>query len=631
MVSKAKRVLPNKNRVGNWCNTIKPLCWPQLHPAGRWRPKGFPGLLLWDRDGQPLSAEVGHGQRLPLLEQTRSFLAFLFSLSTPSSGICAHLLFLLFLSQHTLSSSLIPPSAIHLIPSQQPRFVFLTLFVLLVLLLPTHGIPLATHRSPLRRSISPYTPDTTTYPASNYIDNKAFYILGGSSDGTIERLQLFELDLSTSWTTIQPAFLQLKDELDPRAGFMASALAADEQTWFLLPADGYPQLYNINTGTWSLVTSSQGDPVGAAMGSSLQAGALSAATDPSSGIVYVPNGYTDPDTGLSDLLKYTVGTNTANHSEMHPDLTLLASFSVAWAQNTVDNVGGGGLYVFGGATIASLLVNGGATPDCRNDLYTYDPVADLWTVLQVQQQQSSTILSARRDGCLVPFQNGSKLVLFGGMSDQGAAILGDLYIFDTISKIWTRGQDVATSDVRYGHACAVSNEMLIVWGGSNQYNAPQTTPFTSATLVYDLKAGRWIDTYVPAGSTSPSSPSGLRTSSARQRTMAVVFGLLGAVLIIVVVLYMFNSSLRRFCQQKSGRGRQQKGGGLNDQKHQSEIDSLNGDVGRPSTPLPAYCRPSRKGDPICSQSSPEDSPVDPASSENLLTRSQGLSASGVID
>ncbi|KAI1319155.1 hypothetical protein EDD11_004798 [Mortierella claussenii] len=276
------------------------------------------------------------------------------------------------------------------------------------------------------------------------------------------------IDLSTSWTISNPTFKKLADG---PANFLApSALSANSQSWAMI-ANGTTYIYSIKSGTWAApLTLSQLNGTGN----------LAAATDPTSGMVYIPNGILVPP-ALS-MLRINLVTKSFDSVAMLPSLNTSVGFSVVWS--TVRR---------------SMIFYGGHV----DGLYEYSPTegwADLSLLL------TGDIPKPRSSACMVSATNGAKLVLFGGVNTQNSAINSDLYVLDVATMTWARGLDLAPGTGWAGPACAVSNDQLIVWGGAFKavINATTATLIQNSTNVYNLKTGVWTNSYVaPASSKSP--------------------------------------------------------------------------------------------------------------------------------
>jgi hypothetical protein len=220
--------------------------------------------------------------------------------------------------------------------------------------------------------------------------------------------QMFSIDLSTSWSTSIPARKRLPDEMVTRD--MASALTEDNKNWFILSNS---TAYKYNLATLSLTTIEKN--------SNFWGGSTRAATDPEAGEIYVPNGYDYLLTG-DTMLSYKPYLNKFYYHDKQPNLEKLLVYSVAWS------AGLRSMLLFGGMDSRTGITN--------NDLYAYNEASG-WRLLSVK----GDIPSPRRSSCFVPAYQGTKMVLFGGLTTTLGRALGDIYILDVMTLTWTRGPD----------------------------------------------------------------------------------------------------------------------------------------------------------------------------------------------
>lgn len=59
---------------------------------------------------------------------------------------------------------------------------------------------------------------------------------------------------------------------------------------------------------------------------------------------------------------------------------------------------------------------------------------------------------------------GSKMVVFGGRS-RGGAVRGSIFFLDVFEMKWSQGPDADPSQHRYGMACTVAGDNVVIWGG----------------------------------------------------------------------------------------------------------------------------------------------------------------------
>ncbi|KAF9347012.1 hypothetical protein BGX26_001468, partial [Mortierella sp. AD094] len=362
-----------------------------------------------------------------------------------------------------------------------------------------------------------YQPQQVYLPASVFVEGKALYVLGGylfPNETTLS--QMFYLDLSTSWSTTSPTYKRLADGINTAQ--VPSALV-DSNTWCIFSGVS-AYLYNFAAGNWTNVGSDN----------SLYKWGTSAAANPDTGRVYVPNGYYY--LNVVDLLVYYTADKTFHYNTMQPGLASVLNYNAVWAP-----------------TIKSMLVFGGnvaGTWNNKNDLYAYDPILG-WSIPPVK----GNIPLPRSMACFVPAYSGTKMILFGGFASSATNTSGDpfndIYSLDVATFTWTKGSSPNTPG-RGGQACAVSGDYFITWGGYANL-VPQ-----NATAVYNMKTGLWTTDYIyspPATQPSPSPsasstgsqsgtptgiPNGSQTQTESKSNVALIAGCsAGAVVLILLV------------------------------------------------------------------------------------------------
>ncbi|KAF9205225.1 hypothetical protein BGZ59_000595, partial [Podila verticillata] len=116
-------------------------------------------------------------------------------------------------------------------------------FVEIMLLLPT--LIILTLSVELVYAQSPFSPFSTGSPASVFIEGKALYIQGGSTQQQNVTSQTFSISLSSSWNTLSPTYTKLPDGLYDSQ--FPNTLLDDGVTWFALSNNTF-FTYNILDG-----------------------------------------------------------------------------------------------------------------------------------------------------------------------------------------------------------------------------------------------------------------------------------------------------------------------------------------------------------------------------------------------
>ncbi|KAF9285558.1 hypothetical protein BGZ74_001455 [Mortierella antarctica] len=234
-----------------------------------------------------------------------------------------------------------------------------------------------------------------------------------------------------------PQYWDIGSQVDLHRGsyFGASTLLRDGVTWLNILSSTQAASYNIQT---AISTPSPSIPAFNNL-SGLRA-VTDAATD-----VIIPNGYSFTNTTSTYTMRYSSSTSTATPLLQSPDLNNLTFYAIAWSNSA-----------------RAAFMFGGYYPSAQSDtkgLYRLDSDATSWTKLDTTGGPS-----ARESACMVPANNGTKLVVFGGLLAP-RTFLGDISIFDVTTSTWTRGQDGGETRTRTGHVCAVSGDKFVTWGG----------------------------------------------------------------------------------------------------------------------------------------------------------------------
>lgn len=365
------------------------------------------------------------------------------------------------------------------------------------------------------QGLSGFTPIPAWGSVAAVLKGQTFLVQGGSN-GSFTIPQTFSIDLSNSWDTSNVPYRRLQD--GPSAFMHTATLLQDKQKWFVAwNGTGYE--YTIAWDSWRSLGGS--DLLSKSRG-------LGAVTDPNTGLIYIPNGYSG--NGSIQMARYDVATNILSPLPMAPGITNLVSYSIAWSANAAK------MFVFGGADGVDK------TNFVYNNMYTWDS-QNSWTTVTVK----GDVPSARRSACMVPANDGNNMVLFGGQSDYATPIQSDIYILDTNTMTWTKGVDAGAANARADPACAVSNQQLIVWGGRD---ASGNVVKSSLILVYSLQKNAWQTTYSSNGN-------GAGTGNNTVNKGAIAIGIVGGFLAILALLVVLFFCRRRRNQKKQQQQQQQ--------------------------------------------------------------------------
>ncbi|CAO3566136.1 unnamed protein product [Mortierella alpina] len=331
----------------------------------------------------------------------------------------------------------------------------------------------------LSQTASAYVPLVVAGMASTFIEGQLMLIHGGTTTLGRERpiQQTFVLNLRTTWNTSQPDITHLYDAFADYN--FASALSSDFKTWFML-SNSTIHKFDLASAGWSDFAPSQY--------LSNKSG-LRAATDSVTGMVYVPNGFFA--NGSYSMLQYSPNAGTTSSIPMDPELVSLSDSAVVWS-----------------TARRSMLVHGGLRTDqgeIQQGLYEFVPGEDggKWTLLLDKGVKPGP----RRGHCLVPAYGGSKMILFGGFKQPwlGERVTSDIYSLEMATLTWTSLSDPGERYARTYHACAVSSDMFVSWGGADAFSNA-ISENNNVTLVYNLKKNVWQTTYSPVPEQAGSVP-----------------------------------------------------------------------------------------------------------------------------
>ncbi|KAG9071500.1 hypothetical protein KI688_005712 [Linnemannia hyalina] len=307
------------------------------------------------------------------------------------------------------------------------------------------------------------------------INENTFFIQGGlliTGPGTSSSntSQFYSLDLTQpTWNTLNPPWkpLTYPTTLTSTSGHSMS-VAQDNSGFTMWMAPGLVATYTIGSNSWAQILPTP--PATLFTGSNLHA-----ATDPTSGLVYLPGAAGTP----NSMSVYSSSTGMAPSVPMAPTLVAAGSFySFVWSQIR-----------------KSFIYYGGnaATP---NPFFEFSPSAGKWTSMPIT---GSITPPFQMRSCMVPAYNGTKILLFGGNTDTTQSV-DSLFILDVQTMTWTQAD--SSLDARSDMACSVSGDNFIVWGGYKRFPGNPFLPASATPLIYNIHLGKWTTTYT-RGSNPP--------------------------------------------------------------------------------------------------------------------------------
>ncbi|KAG9066900.1 hypothetical protein KI688_012812 [Linnemannia hyalina] len=372
--------------------------------------------------------------------------------------------------------------------------------------------------------------------SSVFVDGRALYVHGGrilqqsSSPAMISTSITFSLDLSTAWEASQPNFTLMTTE-GPTDYLFTSTLILNDNAWIMISnATGSLLRLDRTVDIWSEVT------FGANIVSKDKG--LAAATDPITGSIYIING------GLENSVKklFTYNNVLNQYKEIGQTVPMESGFAASWSVERKR------MYIHGG-------VQGNVL---QSVLYEFLPSNDAPLIQSVTT--SGDAPTARQGHCMVSAYGGAKMVVFGGFGN-GNTPLGDIYFLESNSTgtKWTKGTNGDASVARAHTACAVTNDLFVAWGGTQD---GVNTVTSNITIVYNLKTNQWQTNYsplpyvAPPTATTPGTGSGTGagagaglkptdaggatdSASGGSSTGAIIGGVVGGLAVIGIVVGLF--------------------------------------------------------------------------------------------
>ncbi|KAG0021876.1 hypothetical protein BGZ81_008754 [Podila clonocystis] len=295
-----------------------------------------------------------------------------------------------------------------------------------------------------------YTPFTTWGSVSAFVEGVALYVQGGVIATNSTTSQSYSLDLSTAWNVSSPAFKKLPPGVDDYLHL--GALLTDLSTLYMI-SNGTHSYYNVLTGDLTQFTTANrlnGTNSG-----------LKGLTDPTTGTIYVPNGYYGGSDTVGSLLKYSPGAKTSTPGSMPTGLLNITMYAASW--NTL---------------LSTFLVHGGRTrgsiDGMQNGLFRYNVADGSWASVTTSGQAPPPTMGS----CLVQAYGGTKMVLFGGDGIGSVAQSGgwtrDPYegvtkqptiVYNMQTNVWENRFDPAASAGSYPEHPSSSSNLGAIIGG----------------------------------------------------------------------------------------------------------------------------------------------------------------------
>ncbi|KAK3816558.1 MAG: hypothetical protein J3Q66DRAFT_342823 [Benniella sp.] len=354
-----------------------------------------------------------------------------------------------------------------------------------------------------------FIPEVDVDKCSAFIEGQAFYLLGGQ--------QNFMIDLSVSWNASNPVYKRIRT--GGLKETMSCVITNNGQDLFTL-GNGRVYIYNVKLNSWRTFTNANFATLPSYM---------PAASDPETGIVYIPHGGAHPATLTVDLRTETVKSTVFNQ------LAYGKSIVITWS-----------------AHLRSMVA-----PNSTYDLALFTPSkvsesSDGWSLVNTTGVADGIDIWV----CAAPAYDGSKIVYLGryfNFTDMNAVIY--VYTLDVDKGTWKQGPAIPKGFSTEN--CAVSGDQFITWG----YIQPLQPGNPSRTFVFNMKKEKWVSKYVapprrPTTTSHNMQPSQTPTqnttaselgeiSSGDSKPTIISVAVTGCLLAIIVGLFVYRRRTRQ--------------------------------------------------------------------------------------
>ncbi|KAG0213937.1 hypothetical protein BGX28_003115 [Mortierella sp. GBA30] len=366
-----------------------------------------------------------------------------------------------------------------------------------------------------------------------------FYIQGGATYADNLLQSMWALDLTTSWTTAQPAWKALP--AGPFNAYHSAAHNANNQTFLTFGRDtaapssqipaNWLNSFDIQTGTWS-----SWNPIGLKDNTRRD---FYAVTNPAANKVYILGGDASATGGV-----------VANQFDTYdPTTRALVEIDTPTSgpQNSVTYAA-----VWVPRQSVMLVIGGTISGVSPQSLWVYHPDTAEWST----QQTLGTSPYGRISHCAASNADGSIVAVFGGYTTGSSVGDPNAYILDTTTWTWTL---VPYSGRGRGNAaCAIVDDTFLIWGGfyDNPSKAGGVPSGAEALLLLSISKKSWGTSYTPSaaitssGTGSGSSNGGVGSGGLSNGAIGGIAGGAAAVLLIIIALVIMR---RRKSKPKAGK------------------------------------------------------------------------------
>ncbi|KAG0074023.1 hypothetical protein BGZ90_011090 [Linnemannia elongata] len=331
-------------------------------------------------------------------------------------------------------------------------------------------------------------------------DQKTFFVHGGASAHVHGHNQFFSLDLSRpSWNATAPPWKPLSVGAGGTASApvdygLAMAVSKDDTKLMVRGPRIGISTYDIGTGAWT----DRGVVIGLRTGFP----GYQAATDPNTGLVYIPSAMNNS----TRMMVYNFVTGATTLAPM-PSVKLLRLpvGNYGWAWNEVRQ----SMLLYGGANYGDIQ-----KPFANPNLLEFLPTTSTWRRVTTKGQRPPALM----EHCMVAAQGGSKMVVYGGsLVDANRKSFNNTFlgtaVFDLRSNQWT-------------------NQFLL--------DTPTPTPISTAPVESPT-------------STNDNTNSENSNSNARGRTVSIIAGVASSLGLLILGACLF-ICLRRRRHNNGGMG-----------------------------------------------------------------------------
>ncbi|KAK3805815.1 MAG: hypothetical protein J3Q66DRAFT_359773 [Benniella sp.] len=326
------------------------------------------------------------------------------------------------------------------------------------------------------------------------IENQRLYISGGLQYDPLPRhdpsprfaRQFISLDLSTAWTSDAPAFTNHTFDLIPQEFSSEAMVLTKDRSSLLFFYDTLMYKYDVKANEWAkdLVKNW-----------TYPAFAEGAVTDTDTGLIYGiqdPNEEPPADPAAPIKWKFTEydpTTDTINSAEFEGVIELRDQRIMVYSK-----------------AAKSIFSYENAYQPEDVAFVAYDVKAKKWSAVKA----TGDIPPFRRTPCFASAYGGKKLILAGGMSLDGTAIMDDVFMFDVATLAWSKLANAPRAS--YGAVCAASSDSFIYWGGFRFVgNESDIVNIDEGPAILNLASNTWGTSYKP--SDKPQDPANVDSGS----------------------------------------------------------------------------------------------------------------------